>query len=192
MHQLAEFGVAAHWDYKLNSSSSSSSSAHENVTNTGDTQQAPKLTLSTIEKVFPSTEVELVVTDPIFTPSSNDDCCGSVIVLSSSPRDDDSDYARTSTTSASANFASGPYVTAIIHAKEMLNNQVYVFVMDDLDQSSEDHGELISVPVGSRVVDAISKSVNVSSPSTVKVWRNDLPTKLDDTIQNGDVLMISL
>jgi hypothetical protein len=125
-----------------------------------------------------------MATDHVFTSSDNDDGYGSALVLSPSPRDDDADAP-----SASGHVASGPYVTALIHAKEMLTNQVYVFVMDD---QREDHGELISVPVGSRVVDALAKSVNVSSVATAKVWRNDLPAQRNETVLNGDVLMISL
>jgi Region found in RelA / SpoT proteins len=177
MHHLAEFGLAAHWDYKL---SSRSSGAQEKATATGGLL-APTMILPTQEPVFPSREVEIMATDHVFTSNNG---YGSALVLSPSPIDDDTDAP-----SASGHVASGPYVTALIHAKEMLTNQVYVFVMD---KQREDHGELISVPVGSRVVDAMAKSVNASSVATAKVWRNDLPAQLNETVLNGDVLMISL
>jgi ppGpp synthetase/RelA/SpoT-type nucleotidyltranferase len=185
MHHLAEFGVAAHWDYKLSTSSISSAPQEMNATD-ATVAPASKLTLSTMGKVFPATEVELVSTDHTFALSSHDECCDSdsVIVISppSTYDNDDSDAP-----AASTDVASGPYVTALIHAKEILNNQVYVFVMDD--QSGEDHGELASVPVGSRVVDVLTKISNGSSCSGRKIWRNARPAQLDETVLNGDVLM---
>jgi GTP pyrophosphokinase len=134
MHRIAEYGVAAHWDYKLG--------------NKKIELLSPSATLPQLES-----------------------------------RQDEN--------------GKDPYIDALVTAREDLVQQK-VFVFFAGSSAIDDVGQLLSLPVGARVSDALDElndqldadlNVQVADGS---VLRNGRVAKADEFVGNGDVLLITL
>ena len=139
MHRIAEYGVAAHWDYKLGNKK--------------------------IELLSPSFTRSLLQLD-----SNQDENDGT---------SDDS------------------YIGALVTAREDLVQQK-VFVFFAGSSAIDNVGQLLSLPVGARVIDALVElnkqldayvDVEIADGS---VLRNGRVAKADEYVGNGDVLLITL
>jgi GTP pyrophosphokinase len=134
MHRIAEYGVAAHWDYKMGN--------------------------KRIELLSPSASLPRLES-----------------------REDEN--------------GKDPYIDALVTAREDLVQQK-VFVFFAGSPVIEDVGQLLSLPVGAKVSDALDElkeqldadlNVQVSDGS---VLRNGRVAKADEYVGNGDVLLITL
>ena len=185
MHHRAEFGVAAHWDYKLGNTPAPSS---------------PLLPHLHVEKNEPENDV------PRLARLDNAD-----LIVSPSPLNSVSSYRNdvlfesTNTVSRERKALSSSYLDALETAKqEIVKAQVYVFMVgqntSSLTSSSlpsptepfrSTGGHLVSLPSNSRVRDAltvVNGDLKVRWPT---VRRNGMVADLDDSVKNGDVIVIS-
>lgn len=147
MHRIAEYGVAAHWDYKLGNKK--------------------------IELLAPS-EKEV-------RPLQQSDV---------DPVGEELDDGKTT-------VAEDSYIDALVTAREDLVQQK-VFVFFAGSSAIDNVGQLLSLPVGARVSDAISElkdqldlDMDVERDDG-SVLRNGRTAKLEDFIGNGDVLLITV
>jgi (p)ppGpp synthase/HD superfamily hydrolase len=82
----------------------------------------------------------------------------------------------------------GPYVDALVTAKrDIMQQTVYVFLAGGTE------GKLISLPTNSLVRDAITAldGQNAGGPEEPKLWLNGRTAYLDDSVVNGDVLLVT-
>lgn len=139
MHRIAEYGVAAHWDYKLGSQS--------------------------VEKSLPPPSESLPfeidgkeVTLPLFMPPAEES-----------------------------------YIDALVTAKdELVQNKVFCFFGGSVFANGE--GQLLSLPVGAKVGDALKELVrNHGVPEgDICILRNGQEAAIEELVGNGDVLLIRL
>ena len=149
MHRLAEFGVAAHWDYKLGNKSDPTTS----LTVKQGSQSKANLLLPPARTQDESPDSGLPIAG-----------IGNVAV------------------------PVGPYVDALVTAKQdMIQETVYVFL------AGETEGKLISLPTNSLVRDAITAldGQNADGLDVPKLWLNGRTAYLDDSVVNGDVLLVT-
>jgi GTP pyrophosphokinase len=140
MHRIAEYGVAAHWDYKLGNK-----------------------------------KIELL--SPSFTRS---------LLQLDSNQDDEND-----------GTSDDSYIDALVTArKDLVQQKVFVFFAGS--SAIDNVGQLLSLPVGARVTDALVElnkqlaadlDVEIADGS---VLRNGRVAKADEYVGNGDVLLITL
>lgn len=140
MHRIAEYGVAAHWDYKLGNKK--------------------------IELLSPSFTRSLLQLDP--------------------NQDDEND-----------GTSDDSYIDALVTArKDLVQQKVFVFFAGS--SAIDNVGQLLSLPVGARVTDALVElnnqldadlDVEIADGS---VLRNGRVAKADEYVGNGDVLLITL
>jgi len=188
MHHRAEFGVAAHWDYKLGNTPAPSS---------------PYVPEVLVEKGEPENDA------PLLAHMDNADLIVSSSTLNSlnSNRDDVPAplFDSTNTGSRERTAMSSSYLDALETAKqEIVNAQVYVFMVGQNTSSPTSSslpsptepfrstgGHLVSLPSNSRVRDAltvVNGDLQVRWPT---VRRNGMVADLDDSVKNGDVIVIS-
>jgi (p)ppGpp synthase/HD superfamily hydrolase len=147
MHRIAEYGVAAHWDYKLGNKK--------------------------IERLSPSPEKEvrrLKEADVVEEDDTEDRV--------DKPTEDS-------------------YIDALVTArKDLVQQKVFVFFAGS--SAIDNEGQLLSLPVGAKVADAISElkeQVDMDMDVEIddgSVLRNGRTAKAEEYIANGDVLLISL
>ena len=148
MHRIAEYGVAAHWDYKLGNQNAAA---------------LPSLELCEPVRVQGDVVNEVEVSLPVLMPPGEDS-----------------------------------YIGALVTAKdELVQNKVFVFFASSAAIANE--GQILSLPVGAQVGDALeeletmigSKLEIREGSHNLKIMKNGREASGDDLIGNGDVLLIN-
>jgi GTP pyrophosphokinase len=146
MHRIAEFGVAAHWDYKLGDKSMPLLGPSETAT-------------TTVEPLPPYAAAENKRHIPINTSAS--------------------------------------YIDALVTARrDLVQQKVFVFFAGT--SVIRNKGQLLSLPVGARVCDAIEEleaqlDMDLSDKlEEDSIIRNGHSAEVNDFVTNGDVLLINL
>ena len=170
MHQIAEFGVAAHWDYKQHQTLAGQ------VLPVGEENSPPALPPADPTSLVANTDAKPIHTNVLVTSTK------------SSGLDEDEHGGPISSQSRI-----DPYLQALERARQSLvESSVFLF----LAGSSMEHGQLISVQKGQRIRDVgakcipdiFSKDDSVDS-SAWQVWRNGRLASWEEAVENGDVLM---
>ena len=81
-----------------------------------------------------------------------------------------------------------PYIQALNHAKSDLQKFVFVFLTHD-SNSSNDSGELVALPAGACVKDALKEGEKLVHSL---LGLNGVPTSVARKLRNGDVLNVPL
>ena len=222
MHRIAEYGVAAHWDYKL-----ASSVAPTTVTtkvrpagNGGD-----KHSLRAIQETATTTakKVDQAALKTITLPPASFEDVDVILDSKAVPTQPDildeseklSPLQKLETKSTSDQLE---YIDALVTERQSLVQElVYVFVAGAAPLTLE-QGQLVILDSGSCIRDALAymkeKAPAVLEPASLsdatsaqksgnrgetfssavepRVWKNGRLAEVDDTIRNGDVILIEI
>ena len=176
MHHLSEYGVAAHWDYKLKGSGAMKK---------GNPNRLPMIESAT---VVPEKQTVLV-------ENSRKDITSSFFDL------DTSDLGKVTSGNVrieglTHSSALKSYTSALDNAREhLIKNSVFVFF---LTSTKEVQSKVIGLPVGTIVADAlieICDRCNLQIPASIgssgiEIFLNGEHANLYDVLNNGDTLMI--
>ena len=183
MHRVAEFGVAAHWDYKRGDAAAATAIP----TRTTTAGRSPTVALATLPRRSSPEKDDSASVDPFGST-------GSLLTR----------------TAPSMTTSSTPYLQALeVARKSLVRSSAFVFVAG----TSMEHGQLVSVTKGERVMDIWNQVFSLTeqqqqqgaqrpqrrrsnvpnekkgSTSPMTVWRNGRLAELNETVQNGDVLL---
>lgn len=174
MHVKSEYGVAAHWDYKLESGA----------------KEKRAIALPMIESA-----TGIPKKSPILLENSDEnttDYCMDLKVAGI----EDTKANEVKIESLTRSSALKSYTSALSTAREhLINNSLFVFFMTP---NTEVQGKVVGLPMGSLVADAlieICERCNLSVPasfgsSDFDVFLNGELANLHDSLNNGDTLMV--
>eukprot|EP00546_Thalassionema_frauenfeldii_P000198 CAMPEP_0178936764 /NCGR_PEP_ID=MMETSP0786-20121207/25360_1 /TAXON_ID=186022 /ORGANISM="Thalassionema frauenfeldii, Strain CCMP 1798" /LENGTH=661 /DNA_ID=CAMNT_0020615215 /DNA_START=89 /DNA_END=2075 /DNA_ORIENTATION=+ len=142
MHRIAEYGMAAHWDYKLGEQNNVA------LAEEGLTYKPTKLNSEDGGKAE--------VTMPRLSPPGNS------------------------------------HIDALVSTKQQIvQNKIFVFFVGN--ESVNNERQLMSLPLGAKVFDALNQLETFVGPEvTYRILKNGATTSLDSIVQNGDVLFVAL
>jgi len=142
MHRIAEYGVAAHWDYKFGKQNDLALTRGEII---------PKPV-----RIKSDGGQEVDVPMPQLPPPEES------------------------------------YIDALVTAKEqIIQNKIFVFFVGN--ESVNNERQLMSLPVGAKVYDAVNQLEEIfESEVEYRVLMNGVEASLDSVVQNGDVLFVTL
>jgi ppGpp synthetase/RelA/SpoT-type nucleotidyltranferase len=191
MHRVAEFGVAAHWDYKLvgPTAASNESSASRLVP-----RLAPAATSLDFASSFGNPEDQ----------STHDSSAPTSVAVETN-----------STAAAVASAATGSYLDALVTAKDkVVKENVYVFLVDGTSDDptcghrrNRRRSSIVSLPPRAATVGDALLALNATTaassssferwgfevgtvPARRAVWKNGILADVHDKVENGDVLVV--
>ena len=220
MHQVAEFGLASHWDYKAQQKMNI---ADQHQYHYQQEAPSPEVTISTgnaytndaytrsvqewhwqhhagttqqndqqqwMTDSFPSASYDDVVAEPAVTEEA---WAANPISMEATER---ADRIRARTKKLL------PYIEALTAAQtDLAREHVFVFLTSEEDDAAADadgqqnqHGRVLSLPAGACVLDALregERELGIAFPDHHRL-NGELSTKVTSKLQNGDILTIPL
>jgi ppGpp synthetase/RelA/SpoT-type nucleotidyltranferase len=168
MHQLAEFGVAAHWTYKLDGKLPMLPSSSSSIT------LYPTHNKDLPVQLDDDDEKEDTVVDVVDDASTNEDMANTASI-------------------GIAEAESASYIHALQEARRnLMQSHVYIFLAES--SSSLESGQLLTLEAGSLIADVVgslcdSEGLNCSDEE-LQVWKNGKLALLNEPIRNGDMLLV--
>jgi len=208
MHRVAEYGIAAHWDYKLNSRRSSSSTTRSSISNDANRKETFSRKIPVYGKTTNDSYLKSVQAWQLAQEEKRKKSCS---------EENKADVVLSEFLSASEKRAEDrvkPYLDALTTTKfDLEREQVLVFVsptstIDDVTTKTAEelipshvnyaasggNGQVLSLPYGSCVLDAlraVGKPSGRRSPANC--WHNgSLITSETQRLRNGDVLSMAM
>jgi len=177
MHRTAEYGVAAHWDYKLRGNEKSGNNN-------------PSISMSDLESQWVQLGRE---DDTQFYSKQSTQFEGAML---SKPNHSFSHYLERNQIRADINKARdehlAPYIEALNAETNLAKESVFVFLSSEAGDAN--NGKVLSLPAGACVIDALRAGqigVDFLRNGSVSISQNGIEANMTERLQNGDVLTIA-